>query len=154
MEDRCCDVFHRGRNVKLIEIRERGLNWAEKIVEQIKENIGRGNFAAGDKLPSEREMAEQMGVSRSSIREALQILEHTGFLEVIQGRGTFINEIGRESLTDPLWHLLKNSESSYRDVYEFRLAIEVWAAGKAAERITDEQANNLKEIINYMCCIS
>jgi len=122
----------------------------EKIVEQIKDNIGHGDFAAGDKLPSEREMAEQMGVSRSSIREAIQILEHTGFLEVIQGRGTFIKEIGRESLTDPLQLLLMSSESSYRDVYEFRLAIEIWAAGKAAERITDEQATDLKNIVSCM----
>lgn len=122
----------------------------EKIVEQIKDNIGRGDFVAGDKLPSEREMAEQMGVSRSSIREAIQILEHTGFLDVIQGRGTFIKEIGRKSLTDPLAHLLKNSKSCYRDVYEFRLAIEIWAAGKAAERISGEQAGNLENIIHLM----
>lgn len=65
----------------------------EKIVEQIKENISRGDFAAGDKLPPEPEMAEQIGVSRSSIREAIQILEHTGFLEAIQGQGTFIKDM-------------------------------------------------------------
>lgn len=122
----------------------------EKIVEQIKDGIGGGDFSAGEKLPPEREMAERMGVSRSSIREALQILEHTGFVQVIQGRGTFVKEIGREALTDPLWELLRNSQSRYQDIYEFRLAIEVWAAGKAAERISSREAAGLERIVAAM----
>ncbi len=107
----------------------------EKIIEQIKNGIGQGDFQAGEQLPAEREMAERMGVSRSSLREALQILEHTGYVHIVQGRGTFVKEIAKEALTDPLCALIRDSKSRYQDVYEFRLAIEIWAAGKAAERI-------------------
>jgi len=122
----------------------------EKIVEQIKDGIGSGDFSAGEKLPPEREMAEQMGVSRSSIREALQILDHTGFVQIIQGRGTFVKEVGRATLTDPLWDLLRNSQSRYQDIYEFRMAIEVWAAGKAAERISQQESAGLDRIVTAM----
>lgn len=122
----------------------------EKIVDQIKDGIALGDLKAGDRLPAEREMAEQMGVSRPSLREALQILEHTGYVQIIQGRGTFIKEIGQESLTDPLCALISGYESRYHEVYEFRSAIEVWAAGKAAQRIDEDEINKLREIIAEM----
>ena len=122
----------------------------EEIVSQIREQIAKGELNAGDRLPSEREMAQQLGVSRPTVREALQVLEHTGFVEILQGSGTYIRDIGKQSLTDPLQKLIQDSDQRYQEVYEFRIAIEVWAVGLAAQRIQKEELHKLEEIINAM----
>ena len=122
----------------------------EIIVGQIKDAILNGDFKAGQRLPAEREMAEQMEISRSSLREALNVLAHSGLVEVVQGRGTFVKEVGQESLTDPLSALILGSESRYHEVYEFRTAIEVWAAGRAAERIEQSEIESMQKLIDQM----
>ena len=71
----------------------------EEIISQIHDQIARGELTAGDRLPSEREMAQQLGVSRPTLREAMQVLEHTGFVKIIQGSGIYIKDIGKEDLT-------------------------------------------------------
>jgi GntR family transcriptional regulator, transcriptional repressor for pyruvate dehydrogenase complex len=65
----------------------------EVIVQQIKNQIKKGILKPGEKLPSERELANLLGVSRASVREAIQALAFSGYLEVIQGKGTYILEI-------------------------------------------------------------
>ena len=122
----------------------------EEIVSQIREYIAKGELKAGDRLPSERNMAHQLGVSRSTVREALQALEHTGFVESQQGRGTYIKEIGRQSLTDPLQILIHGSDRGHRQMYEFRIVIETWAAGLAAVRATAEDIDRLGGIVGRM----
>jgi len=122
----------------------------EEIVSQIREQIARGELQAGDRLPSERDMAHQLGVSRPTVREALQVLEHTGFVEILQGSGTYIKDISRQSLSDPLQILIQGSDQRYKEVYEFRNAIEVWAVGLAAQRIEPEELKRLEEIITTM----
>lgn len=122
----------------------------EEIVSQIREHIAKGELKAGDRLPSERDMALQLGVSRPTVREALQVLEHTGFVEILQGSGTYIRDIGEQTLMDPLQILIHRSDERYRHVYEFRTAIEVWAVGLAAERIDSDGAAQLSGIIEKM----
>jgi GntR family transcriptional repressor for pyruvate dehydrogenase complex len=122
----------------------------EEIVTQIRDHIANGELKAGDRLPSEREMAQQLGVSRPTVREALQVLEHTGFVEILQGSGTFIRDIGKQTLTDPLQALIDGSDQRYGDVYEFRTAIETWAVGMAAERRDHEEIKRLGQIIDQM----
>ncbi len=122
----------------------------EEIVTQIRDYIAQGELQAGDRLPSEREMAQQLGVSRPTVREALQVLEHTGFVEILQGSGTYIKDITKQKLTDPLQILVDGSDKRYKEVYEFRTAIECWAVGLAAERIEPEQLVRLEEIIDRM----
>jgi len=122
----------------------------EEIVTQIRDHIAQGELQAGDRLPSEREMAQQLGVSRPTVREALQVLEHTGFVEILQGSGTYIKDISQQALTDPLQILVDGSDKRYQEVYEFRTAIECWAVGLAAERIEPEALARLKQIIERM----
>jgi GntR family transcriptional repressor for pyruvate dehydrogenase complex len=122
----------------------------EEIVTQIRDHIANGELKAGDRLPSEREMAQQLGVSRPTVREALQVLEHTGFVEILQGSGTFIRDIGKQTFTDPLQALIDGSDQRYGDVYEFRAAIETWAVGMAAERRDHEGIKRLGQIIDQM----
>ena len=68
----------------------------EVIIQQIKEQIKKGILKPGEKLPSEREMASLLGVSRASIREAIKALSFSGYLEVIQGKGTYILEMATQ----------------------------------------------------------
>ena len=65
----------------------------EVIVQQIKNQIKKGILKPGEKLPSERELADLLGVSRASVREAVQALAFSDYLEVIQGKGTYVLEI-------------------------------------------------------------
>jgi len=65
----------------------------ETIIQQIKGQIKKGILKPGEKMPSERKLADLLGVSRASVREAIQALAFSGYLEVIQGKGTYILEI-------------------------------------------------------------
>ena len=122
----------------------------EEIVAQIHRYIAQGELQAGDKLPSERTMAQQLGVSRPTLREALQVLEHTGFIRILHGSGAYIKDINKQLLTDPLQILVDGSDIRYGEVYEFRSAIECWAAGQAAERIAPSALDELTDIIERM----
>jgi len=64
----------------------------EEIVEQLKDMLSRGELRPGDRLPSEREMAESLGVSRASVREALTALEAIGILDIRPGEGTYVKQ--------------------------------------------------------------
>lgn len=122
----------------------------DEIVEQIRDAIAQGRLQTGERLPAEREMARQLGVSRPSLRQALQVLEHTGFVAIAHGQGTFIRDIGEQALNDPLCALLRDSDKIYLEMYEFRTQIETWAAGKAAGIIKPSDADGLRSIIDRM----
>ncbi|MDK4475557.1 FadR/GntR family transcriptional regulator, partial [Fusobacterium necrophorum] len=77
-----------GRKMVFKPIENRKIS--SRIMEQIKENILRGKLRVGDKLPSERELSTQLGVSRSSVREALRSLDILGVVVSVQGEGTYI----------------------------------------------------------------
>ena len=74
----------------------------EEIVDQLKMMIIQGNLKPGDKLPSERELSEQLGVSRSSVREALSALEAMSILDIRSGEGTFVRETSQSATIEPL----------------------------------------------------
>jgi len=71
----------------------------EQIVQQVEESIQKGTTKPGDQLPPERELAQQFGVSRTAVREAVKALHEKGLVEAYPGRGTFINR----------WHLVFNA---------------------------------------------
>jgi DNA-binding FadR family transcriptional regulator len=104
---------------------------ANRIVEMI-ENEGR--FSIGDKLPNEIELAGELGVSRSTLREAIKILTINGMLEIQRGKGTFVTSntiINTENLSD--------IASGLDDLFEMRLMFEPDCAYLAAQRATDEE---------------
>lgn len=111
----------------------------EKVIEQIKEMIITGTFKKGDKLPSEREMAESLQVSRTSIREALRELEIMGLIESRQGEGNFIKSSFENTLLKPLSTIFLLKESNSDEILELRNIIERGSVVLAAERITDEE---------------
>ncbi len=118
------------------------------VIEQIKDMIKTGQLKKGDKLPPERELVEQLQVSRTSIREALRSLEILGLIESRQGEGNFIRKSFHQSLLEPLSIMFMLQESSPQEVLELRRVLETETASLAAKRINEEKLNELYEIIN------
>jgi len=119
----------------------------EKVIEQIKEMIVKGTFKKGDKLPSEREMAESLQISRTSIREALRELEIMGLIESRQGEGNFIKNSFENNLLEPLSTIFLLKESNPDEILELRNIIERGSVALAAGRITDEELAEMELLL-------
>ena len=98
----------------------------EEIADQIRELIFTGMLKPGDKLPSERELAEQFGAGRMVLREALRILEHAGFVSIRQGSegGAFVKNADMSVVTRSLSDLMRLGNVTIKDLTEARLGIE------------------------------
>ena len=107
----------------------------------------RGSWAEGEKIPSERELCEKLGVGRASLREALKALEIMGMIETRLGDGTYVCNRSEFFSRPLLWAIASSSEADARELVEARTLIEVELAGLAAEHANDE---NLKEIAKYI----
>ncbi|MFO7982226.1 MAG: FadR/GntR family transcriptional regulator [Desulfuromonadales bacterium] len=124
---------------------------SEEIVGQIKELIATGELKPGARIPSEREMANLLGVSRPSVREALMVLEATGFVESRQGGGTYVRSLAETALADPLSNLV--GERTPRMLYalvEVRMGLESWSAFLAAQRAEDHEIERLRDLYTTM----
>ncbi len=110
----------------------------DAIARQIETLILDGVLRPGERLPPERELAQQLDVSRQSLREALQKLETCGLLESRHGGGTFVKSAIASALTDPLVDLFQRHPETAFDLIEFRYALEGMGAYYAALRGTDE----------------
>jgi GntR family transcriptional repressor for pyruvate dehydrogenase complex len=110
----------------------------DSIVEQIQDLILQGELQPGDRLPSERELAERLQVSRPSLREAIGVMEAKGMLQARRGGGTYVRDVMGRSVTDPLLHLIEARPETVGDVLELRHALEETAAFHAAQRATTD----------------
>ncbi len=122
----------------------------EHVIEQIQEMIMDGKLKKGDKLPSERELAELLNVSRTSIREAIRALDVIGLVESRQGEGTFIKEKLEGNFFEPLAVMFMLNSEKRQDILELRTTIEIGAAYLAAKRIKKEDEYELKDLLNKM----
>jgi GntR family transcriptional repressor for pyruvate dehydrogenase complex len=118
----------------------------EQVADQIEERIISEALRPGDRLPSERSLAESLGVSRPVIREAITVLISRGLVEVRPGSGSYIKEMSSESASKPIERYLrvKDKLGSFSDLHDIRRALEVDIAGLAAERATDEDIQKLE----------
>ncbi|MGQ9600403.1 MAG: FadR/GntR family transcriptional regulator [Anaerolineae bacterium] len=124
---------------------------SDVAVQQIRDLIFSGQLKSGDQLPPERDLVEQLGVSRSSVREALRTLQGMGLLEVKPGSGAFVSADLGESKVISLWMTwLLEHEHAVLDLLEAREALETRAAILAAERITDEELEHLDRLVVEM----
>src|SRR6056297_955421 len=113
------------------------------VIEQIKNEIIEGNLKPGEKIPTERELAKILGVSRTSIREAINALSYSGYLESMQGKGTFVTENAKKY--DEISELLSNvSDYSLSSLMEVREMLEGEFVKLATMRATDEE---MREIV-------
>ncbi|RUO26603.1 pyruvate dehydrogenase complex transcriptional repressor PdhR [Aliidiomarina minuta] len=118
------------------------------IMSQMEGLIVDGTWAAGERLPSERELAKQFDVSRPSLREAIQKLEAKGLVSRRQGGGTFVSGALHQQVTDPLYELLATHPESQFDLLEFRHALEGVSAFYAALRGNDADHARIQQAFN------
>lgn len=117
---------------------------SESVIDVIKQMIADDGFKPGDKFYSENELTKKLGVSRSSIREAMRMLEVSGQVSVKQGKGIFICDVhGQQLKAFATW--LKNNEQSIKDNFEVRLIIEPKAARRAAENADKEDIRKMQQ---------
>jgi GntR family transcriptional repressor for pyruvate dehydrogenase complex len=122
----------------------------DDIIGQIKGLLRRNRFTAGTRLPSERDLARKLGVSRPSVREALRTLEQLGVLDTRQGSGTQVATSGSRLLKTPLEFLLMLDQPTIAEVHETRALLEIHLAGRAAERRTDEDLRAMEQAMAEM----
>ncbi|MBA4502620.1 FCD domain-containing protein [Marinobacterium marinum] len=123
---------------------------SDKIVEQVETMILEGTLQAGEKLPAERVMAEEFGVSRPSLREAVQKMVAKGLLVSRQGGGNYVSESLGSSFSDPLLGLLEAHPESHRDLLEFRHTLEADCAYYAALRATAPDREQLQQAFDEL----
>lgn len=123
---------------------------SEMVAEQVEDLVISGVLRPGQKLPAERELAEQLGVSRPKLREGLQILEASGLLEVHKSDGTFISQLTGNALSPAMVALYSRRQSAFFDFLEYRREQESFAAHLAAQRATEADLQSLNELLAAM----
>jgi GntR family transcriptional regulator, transcriptional repressor for pyruvate dehydrogenase complex len=123
----------------------------EQIVQQVEESVHKGALKAGDQLPPERELAQQFGVSRTAVREAVKALREKGLVEAYHGRGTFITEGSSYSIRQSLDRMIRiGQEEGSRYLVEVREILEPEIAALAAKRADEEGLTSLREQVAIM----
>jgi GntR family transcriptional repressor for pyruvate dehydrogenase complex len=119
----------------------------ELVLQQIETAINLGRFRPGDRLPTERDLADMLHVSRTTVREAMAILEGRGIIEVRRGRngGAVVKDVVRTKAQ--LKKLLRANRDQLRDTFDFRVAVESQAARLAAERRTKSDIATLRALM-------
>ncbi|GEM_PF-5401720 len=121
----------------------------DKILEKIQTMIQKDQLSPGQQLPTETELVDAFGVGRSSVREALQVLEHVGILQMRRGVGRFVSE-DVHVLSNGLNWIKTLKVASAVNILEARVAVEVATTRLAAERATDYDVEILEGILNEM----
>lgn len=116
----------------------------------VEADIFEGRCRPGDRLPSERQLREQYGVSRSTVREALRILEQRGLVEIRQGAagGAFVKALEAGRVSAALVQFMRHSNVTYDQLIELREAVEARCAAHAAERATAAEVADLEALLS------
>jgi GntR family transcriptional repressor for pyruvate dehydrogenase complex len=125
-------------------------NITQQVIEYLKKNIENGTWAVGEKIPSENSLTEILGVSRSSVRVAIQQFIALDVLQSIHGKGTFVRMNTIEGVSSNLNAINEANYDDINQVLEFRRIIETESAYIAAQQATDETINNLEIYLKNM----
>ena len=120
---------------------------SREIVAQIREMVAGGHLKAGDRLPPERELSQLFGVGRSTLREAVRVLESLGHVEVRAGEGTFLAEGDAAITQGNLPTELFSKWSTQLNLFELRTVLEPGLAGLAARRATSDNLTKMHEVL-------
>jgi DNA-binding FadR family transcriptional regulator len=120
---------------------------AEAVARRILDMVKARALKPGDQLPPERDLAEQLGVSRPSVREAIRGLAILGVVKSRQGGGAYIGALDAESLLGPIQFFLSLEEVNIRELYDARSLIESDVARRAAVAMSDAQLAELGRIL-------
>jgi GntR family transcriptional repressor for pyruvate dehydrogenase complex len=123
----------------------------EQIVQQVEDSIHKGALKPGDQLPPERELAQQFGVSRTAVREAVKALHEKGLVEAYPGRGTFITDGTSYSMRQSLDRMVKVGQAEGSAfLAEVRAILEPEIAALAATRADAEDVSSMREQVAVM----
>ena len=114
----------------------------DAVVDSIKEMIESEEYKVGEKLPAEARLCEMLGVSRTSVREAIRVLQALGYVENRPGKGAFVAANHKEEATP--WYDVENPQ--FTDFMDIRMAMETFAVRVAVKRATDKDIKKLEEI--------
>ncbi len=131
-------------------IRVQKNNVSDQIFEQLKDNIAHRVFAPGTKLPSENDLADSFGVSRISVRAAIQKLVAIGLVESRSGEGTFVKKPEASIYLNAIIPMLILEPKGIIELLEFRKGLEMQSCELAASRATAEEIDQLKKIVDQM----
>ena len=126
----------------------------EQVFQQMKGLLISGEWRPGDKLPSETALAEQFGISRITVRQALQRLSALNLIETRLGEGSFVKTVEIDQPLDNLISIAYLGTKTQSQVLEFRTILEVASAGLAAIRAGDEDLLLLQENLSHMKAIA
>lgn len=121
------------------------------VVEKIKNAIISGELKPGEKLPTELELVEQLGIGRYSIREAIKMLVALGVLEIRRPQGTFVVDSVTVPMVEPLVYRLLLAKKDYSDLHELRLGLERTIIELAAAKATSEDLAALEVSYEKFC---
>ncbi|MFI0370607.1 FadR/GntR family transcriptional regulator [Actinomadura sp. 1N219] len=123
----------------------------ERVIRELSRQIEEGAFQPGDQLPNERNMSEQLKVSRGTVREALQFLQTLGLVEIRHGVGTFVRSAGDSRPLRTEWRQwTARHADQVHDMLEVRKGLESFAAELAAQRATEADLAALDEAFARM----
>ena len=143
MSENSSDDWMKRRNsmTEILPIVKRSL--VDQALEQLRLRISNGLWVVGQRLPTEPELASELGISRNTVREALRVLAICGLIEIRQGDGSYLRAV-----VDPMDTLKVLSRCSLNQARETRQILEVEAIGLAALRRTDEDLKALHEALD------
>ncbi len=122
-----------------------------KAIHKIREMIAEGELGPGDRLPPEPELAEELGVSRGSLREAVRALSQINVLDVRRGDGTYVTSLEPSELLEGLTFAVELLQArGLNEVIEVRRLLFPPAAGLAATRVTDEQLERMRTVVRAL----
>lgn len=122
----------------------------EEIIKQIQELIRTGELKPGQRLPPERELALQLNVSRTAIREALRSLEMMGFIDSKVGGGTYIKQVTIDNIIEPFSRILSQDKKLMIELIDVRLLLEVELVKLAARLIDKAKADVIENALKSM----
>ena len=123
---------------------------ADTVMHQIEQLILRGILRPGERLPSERDLSEKMGVSRPSLREAIADLENRGLLTTRKGSGVYVADVLGSAFSEPLIQLFASHDEALFDYIAFRRDLEGLAAERAARLASDTDIKVISAIFKKM----
>ena len=121
----------------------------QRVIDRLTDAMLSGELKPGDKIPTEMELAEQLGVARNSIREAIKILVYIGVLEIKRADGTFVCNGFSESLIDPMIYGIILNQQNASDLNELRAMVETGVMRLAVMKSSKEEVDQLYE--RMMC---
>ncbi len=134
---------------KLVPV-EKNVKISQKIVEQIKSIIYDGGLQPGDRLPTEKDLAEQLQVSRPTLREALTVLEVIGLIEVRPREGSIVKSVLPQSIQEPIQDMMEVDPLKVLELFEVRKKIDSEGTAMAAERASDDELEKIMDYANSM----